>query len=149
MEPVAIERSIWIAAPRERVWQALTDPAQVEQWFSPGVGWTLTAREVGGRLFVQDGDAQLYVQIIEVFDPPRQLVMRSQPEPPDPPAVTTYRLEEENGGTRLMLTYTGYELMPEDVRRQRLLQDGMGFTMMLENLQAHVEGRSLPYPQGF
>lgn len=149
MEPIAIERTIWIAAPRERVWQALTDPAQVEQWFSPGVRWTLTALEVGGRLFVQDGDAELFAQIIEVFDPPRELVMRSQPEPPAQPEVTAYRLEEENGGTRLTLTHTGYERMPEDVRQQRLLQDSMGFTMMLENLQAHGEGRSLPHPQGF
>ena len=29
MEKLTIERSIWIAAPRERVWQAVTDPAQI------------------------------------------------------------------------------------------------------------------------
>lgn len=28
-------------------------------------------------------------------------------------------------------------------------QNAFGFGMMLENLQAFVDGRSLPYPQGF
>src|SRR5262249_22152466 len=50
----AVERSIWIHAPRERVWTALTDPVQVEQWFSPGTSWTLTGLQVGGKLFSPD-----------------------------------------------------------------------------------------------
>jgi hypothetical protein len=50
----AVERSIWIAAPRQRVWSAITDPLQIEMWFSPGTSWKLTALEVGGRLFVPD-----------------------------------------------------------------------------------------------
>ena len=28
-------------------------------------------------------------------------------------------------------------------------QNAFGFGMMLENLQAHIEGKSLPYPGGF
>ncbi|KPV45879.1 hypothetical protein SE17_43925, partial [Kouleothrix aurantiaca] len=47
----AVERSIWIAAPRERVWRAVTDPAQMEHWFSPGTSWQMSALEVGGKLF--------------------------------------------------------------------------------------------------
>jgi uncharacterized protein YndB with AHSA1/START domain len=91
----------------------------------------------------------MYVHVIEVLDPPHRLVMRSAPEPPATPEVTAYTLDEENGGTRLTLTYTGYELMPDDVRQKRMLQDQMGFGMMLENLQAFIEGRDLPYPAGF
>ncbi|HET7087511.1 MAG TPA: SRPBCC domain-containing protein [Anaerolineae bacterium] len=149
MEKLAVERTVWIAAPRERVWQAITDPEQVEKWFSPGTSWKLSALEVGGRLYAQGADAELYVHIIEALDPPHRIVLRSAPEPPATPEVTTYTLEEENNGTRLTLTYTGYELMPEELRRKRMDQDGMGFAMMLENLQSHIEGRSLPYPQGF
>jgi uncharacterized protein YndB with AHSA1/START domain len=32
MEQVTVERSIWIAAPRERVWQAVTDPELLVLW---------------------------------------------------------------------------------------------------------------------
>ncbi len=149
MEKIAIERNIWIAASRERVWRAITDPKQMEQWFSPGTPWTLTALAVGGRLFVQGPDSELYVQVIESLDPPHQIVMRSQPEPPETPYITIYTLEEENGGTRLKLSYSGYEQLPDELRRKRLDQDGGGFSLMLENLSAYVDGRPLPNPQGF
>ena len=39
MSKIVIERSIWIASPRERVWQAVTDPAQIAQWFAPGTSF--------------------------------------------------------------------------------------------------------------
>lgn len=151
MEKIAVERSIWINAPRERVWAAITDPAQIDKWFSPGTMWQSSGQKVGGKIFTVDATTgkEMYIQIIDVFDPPHQIVTRSQPEPPDTPAITTYTLTEENGGTRLTLTYSGYELMAEDVRQQRLLQDSMGFGMMLENMKAYIIGETLPYPQGF
>jgi uncharacterized protein YndB with AHSA1/START domain len=147
----AVERSIWIAAPRERVWHAITDPAQIEKWFSPGTSWRLSALQVGGRLFVHNGEtgAEMYIQVIQLVDPPHQLVTRSVPEPPETPHVTIYTLEEENDGTRLTLTYTGYELEPDDIRSINMEQNAFGFGMMLENVKAHSEGKSLPYPGGF
>ena len=151
MEQLTVERSIWIAAPRERVWRAITDPTQIEKWFSPGTPWRLSALEVGGRLFVHNPEtgAEMHTQVIELVDPPHQLVTRSEPAPPETPHVTTYTLEEENGGTRLTVTHSGYELEPDDRRWNNMEQNAFGFGMMLENLQAHIEGKSLPYPGGF
>lgn len=145
------ERSIWINAPRERVWQALTDPAQVEQWFAPGTTFKSTGSEVGARLYVENSEtgAEMYVQILEVVDPPSRLVLRSQPEPPEMPDVTGYLLIEENNGTRLILTYSMDEGLPEAVRRTNLEQHTVGFGMMLGNVKAVIEGTPLPVPQGF
>jgi uncharacterized protein YndB with AHSA1/START domain len=151
MEKVSIERSIWIAATRERVWQAITDPRQIEQWFSPGVSWQSTGFEVGAKIYVVDSQtgAEMYTQVIELIDPPHKLVTRSQPEAPAKPETTSYILNEENGGTRLTLLYTGYEGLSDDDRRKRMEQDSMGFGMVLENIKAQAEGRDLPNPQGF
>ena len=52
MENTALERSIWIAAPRERVWRAITDPAQTQQWFSPPTPWAMDKLDVGRCLLV-------------------------------------------------------------------------------------------------
>lgn len=151
MGKASIERSIWIAATRERVWQAITDPKQIEQWFSPGTSWESTGFEVGARIYVVDSKtgAEMYTQVIELIDPPHKLVTRSQPEPPAKPETTSYILTEENNGTRLTLLYTGYEGLSDDDRRNRMQQDRMGFGMMLENIKAQAEGRDLPNPQGF
>jgi uncharacterized protein YndB with AHSA1/START domain len=148
-EKFAVERSIWIDAPRERVWRAITDPKQIQQWFSPTTAWQLSALEVGGRLSVYDPetDTDMYVQVIDLLDPPHQLVTRT--EAPETPYVTTYTLVEENGGTRLTLTHSGYELAPDDTRWDSMEQNAFGFGMMLENMQAHLEGKTLPYPGGF
>ena len=150
-ETFAVERSIWIAAPRERVWHAITDPAQVEKWYSPGTSWRLSALEVGGRLFVpnEETGAEMYTQVIELLDPPQRLVLRSAPQPPATVEVTVYSLQEEHGGTRLIITHSGYELVPEEMRWSAMEQNAFGFGMMLENVKAHIEGKSLPYPGGF
>jgi uncharacterized protein YndB with AHSA1/START domain len=150
-QALAVERSIWIAASPQRVWSAITEPDQIEKWFSPGTQWRSTGSEVGGRLFVlnPETNAEMFTQVIELVDPPRRLVTRSMPPPPETPHVTTWSLKEENAGTRLTITFSGFELESEAVRWANMEQTTFGFGMMLENLAAHIEGRSLPYRQGF
>lgn len=151
MEQIAIQRSIWINAPRERVWQALTDPQQVAQWFAPGVSFKSSGSEVGARLYVEHPEtgAALFVQVLEVVEPPHRLVLRSQPAPPETPFVTMYQLEEEGQGTRLMLTFAGYEGVPDASRQQLMDEHGDGFDLMLGNVKAFIEGTDLPRPEGF
>jgi uncharacterized protein YndB with AHSA1/START domain len=137
----AVERSIWIKASRERVWNAITDPVQLEAWFSPGTPWKLTALEVGGRFFVPDpatGD-ETYVQVIELIDSPQRFVTHSLPASPGSSETTAYLLQEEHGGTRLTITNSGYELLAGDERWSSMEQNAFGFGMMLENLRAFVE----------
>jgi uncharacterized protein YndB with AHSA1/START domain len=142
MEKLKIERSIWINAPRERVWQAVTDPAQIQQWFS-----TSTAISRSGDTFsIRVGDSDVPVAVIEVIDPPRQLTTRNLPEMN---IATTYTLEEEDGGTRFTVTETGLEALSEDERRKRLSEDTRGWDMALENLEAYINGKKLLHPAGF
>jgi uncharacterized protein YndB with AHSA1/START domain len=150
-ETFAVERSIWIAAPCERVWRAMVDPAQIERWFSPGTAWELTALEPGGRLFVRDQETggELYTQVIERLEPPHLLVQRSETPVAGTSEVTAYRLNAEDGGTRLTITHHGYETMPEDTRWAAMEQNGAGFGMMLANIKASIEGTDLPQPGGF
>ena len=147
----AVERSIWIAAPREQVWSAITDPIQLESWFSPGTSWKLTALEVGGRLFIPDPETgdETNVQVIQLVDPPQRFVTHSLPASPGSSEVTAYLLQEERGGTRLTITNSGYELLPEDGRWSAMEQNAFGFGMMLENLRAYIESKDLPTPGGF
>lgn len=147
----AVERSIWIAAPREKVWSAITDPAQLENWFSPGTSWKLTALEVGGRLFIPDPETgdETNVQVLQIVDPPEHFVTHSLPASPGSSEVTAYLLQEERGGTRLTITNSGYEFLPDDGRWSAMEQNAFGFGMMLENLRAYVESSDLPTPGGF
>lgn len=147
----SVERSIWIAAPRERVWRAISDPEQIGAWFSPGTKWGGTGEGVGARVYVVDPEtgAEMYTQVIEAVEPPYRLVTHSMPDQTGTSYATTWQLEEEKGGTRLMLTYSGYESGAAEGRSDSMEQNAFGFGMMLENLAAYVEGEDLPYPMGF
>jgi len=142
MDKITIERSIWINAPRERVWQAISDPAQIEQWFAPGTPISVKDSIVSVRM----GEMDVEVALIEVNDPPRQFTTRSLP---DRLITTTYTLEEENGGTRFTVTESGLEALDEETRQTRLTQDSFGWEQALENLNAYIDGKPLPRPEGF
>jgi uncharacterized protein YndB with AHSA1/START domain len=148
---LAVERSIWINAPRERVWRAITDPKEIEKWFSPGTAWEMSALEPGGRLYVYDSETKTekYTQVVDRVEPPNRYVTHSLAEGTAPSFISDWTLAEENGGTRLTLTYSGYELEAADTRHANMEQTGFGFGMMLDNVRAYVEGHDLPVPGGF
>lgn len=137
-----VERGIWINAPRERVWQAITQPDQIQQWFSPGTPWVVTALEAGGKLYAVGYESQ--TGIIEVIDPPQRFSYRYELLSAGTllSFVTTYTLDEENNGTRVTITETGVEAPTEGQG------SGRGWGMALDNLKAYLEGNALPFPEG-
>lgn len=147
MERLAVERTIWIAVPRERVWLAITEPAQLERWYAPGCPWEIPRLEVGATAMFYNTVMEPLLATIEVLDPPRQFTLRWQPEASSPATtlVTTFLLEEENGGTQVTINETGYESLPEEVRQRRIDETGEGYGMSMENLKAYLENRSISF----
>jgi uncharacterized protein YndB with AHSA1/START domain len=113
IENLTATKSIMIKATPARVWEALTDPAQVKQvmWGSEvesdwKQGSSLTYRGVWeGKPFEDKGT------ILEI-DPPRLLrtnyysPLSGKPDVPENYAEVTYALAEEAGGTKLTVTQT-------------------------------------------
>jgi uncharacterized protein YndB with AHSA1/START domain len=137
MGKIAIERSIWIAAPRERVWQAVTDPAQIAAWFAPGTSFS----QHGNIISIRVGEDEREVALIEVFDPPRQITTRSLP---DRALATTYTLEEENGGTRFTVTETGFEALSEEARQAASRSGRSGLDHGSGELESVYRGQEHP-----
>lgn len=150
-QKISVERTIWINAPIQRVWNAVTDPRQIQAWFSPGTEWHSSGSEVGATLSVIDPQtgAHMYTQVVEEIEPPRVLVTRTLPTPEETVKVTRWLLTEENGGTRLAVIHSGYENDPDAARHDPMEQNAFGFGMMLENVKAVAEGAEVPYPFGF
>ncbi len=148
-QTIAVERSIWIAAPCERAWRAVTEAEQLDRWYATYYRWEIPALQVGTtiKFYNKDNNTDMQLATIEVVDPPRQFTLRWQPDQTYPAMtlVTTFMLEEENGGTRVTIIESGYESMPDDVRQQWLDAVGQGYSMAVENLKAYLEGRSLPF----
>ena len=138
MESISVERSIWIDAPRERVWQAVTDPAQLTRWWTGGE-WQIPALEVGGRVRFGMGD-DAAIATIAVLDPPRELRMDWEPNALFPTSMSsTLLLEAVDGGTRVTAIETGFEGLPDDIRRKRIEGNEQGYEIVLAALKAMLE----------
>ena len=142
MDQTRIERSIWIDAPRERVWQAVTEPAQIGRWMLPPALGAELARAADGALVVSMGGMEIPLATLDVIEPARQAVSYGLP---DRLIATTDRLDDQDGGTEVSVTMTGFEKLPAETRREYMTPSAAAWEKGLLNLQAAVAGAELPH----
>jgi uncharacterized protein YndB with AHSA1/START domain len=126
-EQDAVVGEIEIAAPPERVFQALTDPAQLRHWFKdsdcPVKLWEMDAR-LGGRYGYATDKGSIMVNNVNEFechgeileyDPPRVLVYTWIANWHDEVARRTevrWELTPKSGGTQVRVTHSGLRNLP-------------------------------------
>ena len=141
MEKLAVERRVLVSAPRQRVWRAITEPEQLEQWYAPGCPWEIPALQAGEMVKFYNTETDIQLARIEAVKPLQEFTLRWKLDEADPGTslVNSFRLEEENGGTLVIVTQSGYEALPGDVRGQQLEQDEEAYTAIVESLKAYLE----------
>jgi uncharacterized protein YndB with AHSA1/START domain len=137
-----VKAEIEIAASPDRVFQALTNGAELAAWWGsddmyrtsewkidlrPGGKWSTVALGPDGSQSTVDGE---YLEI----DPPRRLVHTWRPSWDDFVETTVrYDLEPTAGGTRVRVTHTGF-----GDRAQAASGTGEGWTRVLDWLGDHL-----------
>jgi uncharacterized protein YndB with AHSA1/START domain len=130
-DPLIIEQQY--NAPSRVIWQAITDPAEMKQWyfdiaaFRPEVGFEFTFQgENEGRVFIH------LCKILEV-DPGKKLKHSWKYQDFEGISFVTFELFPEHGKTRLRLTHEGLETFPDmpDFARKNFAE---GWTMILGTL---------------
>jgi uncharacterized protein YndB with AHSA1/START domain len=130
-----------VAAPPERVWAALTDPAQIATYMHGSkvsttweVGTPITWEgEYDGRPYQDKGEVLTY-------DEPRVLSvthyspLMGQPDEPENYHTVVYTLTANGAGTHLELTQDGND------SEEQAEQFGHNWQGMLDGLKATVEG---------
>jgi len=137
-EPFVIERIY--NAPVEKVWQAITNRDQMEQWyfklkeFKPEVGFVFE--------FEGGPPDKIYVhrcRITEVI-PNKKLAHNWTYVGYPGESFVTWELFDEAGKTRVKLTHTGIDTFPADNSDFAASNFAMGWTSILgESLKAFVE----------
>ena len=146
--------SALLRAPREAVYEALTDPAKIGRWrFPDGMTSVVEPQEDGGfrvTLTYVAPDAQgkttarsdTYRARFTRLVPPELVVEVDEFETADPQLAgemtMTITLRDSAGGTELLAVHEGVPpaVAPED--------NELGWRMALERLAALVEGRPTP-----
>jgi uncharacterized protein YndB with AHSA1/START domain len=140
-----IERSIFIRAPRARVWRAITDIAEFSAWFqvkaegefapNARLRMTTTAPGYEGIVFFVN---------VENIVPERSFSWRWHPgsEPPpegEPATCVEFTLTDEDGGTRVTVVESGFDRISLE-RRARVYEENTGgWEYQMGALQRHVE----------
>jgi uncharacterized protein YndB with AHSA1/START domain len=95
--PPTVTRELLLPVPPDEVWDALTDPERLKEWFATDVEWD------GDKLVYRWGDGEERRATIEESDPPRRLGFRWRDADGDETEVR-FELEEDEQGTRLTVT---------------------------------------------
>jgi uncharacterized protein YndB with AHSA1/START domain len=97
-DPVEIERDIVFPASPAEVWEALTDPERLAEWFASEA--ELDARP-GGEAVFRWGDGDERRAVVRELEPEERLVLDWEDE-----GQVVLELEEVDGGTRVHVVET-------------------------------------------
>jgi uncharacterized protein YndB with AHSA1/START domain len=141
METLAVERTVLINAPIQQVWSAVTDPEQLKEWYAPGCSWEIPALQPGATVKFHNTETDIQLATIESVEPLREFSLRWQLDPMHPglTLLNRFLLESENDSTRVTVSQTGYESLPDGMRQQTLDQDAQAYTAIAESLKTYLE----------
>ncbi|HEU4965056.1 MAG TPA: SRPBCC domain-containing protein [Bacilli bacterium] len=141
-----IEREIFIAAPLQKVWGLVSQPA----WWV-GEGGPKSVQVKGARVLAETDQHGNFPVIIETSEPPYRLVCRWASTFPDtePSEGNSTRVEftlrEEDNGTRLRVVESGFSKLdaPDTTRRDAFEGNTQGWIQQLEMLRQWAEEPSV------
>lgn len=150
------------AAPRERVWDAWTNPDALAAWFGPkGTSGTVLEYDLTpggawrGRMDAPDGSAMFSKFVFQEVEPPSKLVWVHgfadeagnrihAPFAPQFPLelLTVVTFEEADGGTRITLDWAPIDATAEEEAFFASMMDSMtgGWTGTFERLDEYFAG---------
>src|SRR5262245_39290976 len=123
-----IEREMTLRAPIERVWQAITDPAEVSKWFGVEAEIALTP---GGDVAFGWLKARFRGRV-EAVERPRRFACRwcldsDTPVDEGPTTLVEFTLRPQGEGTVLRLVESGFASLPGDGRARHLADNTQGW----------------------
>jgi uncharacterized protein YndB with AHSA1/START domain len=136
----SLEKELFINATPQRVFQALTEPAELERWFVQKAEVDLRP---GGTIRLEWAPDAVEIGTILVCEPPHRLSYSWEALSPSPTTIT-FELTAENEGTRLRLTHTGIG-QGEDWDTYYTSVNG-GWNIHLTNLTTWLETGTCPSP---
>lgn len=144
------ERQIQIKAPRHKVWQAIADAQQFGQWFGCALqGSFVAGQPIKGKITDPPGYEHLPMELqVEKIEPETRLSFRWHPyaiEPGvdyshEPTTLVEFILEEQDGGTLLTISESGFDAIPAQRRAEAYRMNGKGWAIQAERIARHVGG---------
>jgi uncharacterized protein YndB with AHSA1/START domain len=143
-----IEKAIELHAPVERVWRALTDPAQFGEWFRVKLdGPFAPGQPTRGHLTYPGYEHIAWESTTVKIDKPRLFSFTWHPYAIDPKVnysgeattLVEFRLTPTAEGTRLTIVESGFDALPDHRRDEAFRMNDGGWAEQVRNIKAYVE----------
>lgn len=138
--PRVISQIVEVAASPERVWNALTSPAELIRWYAPGCRWEIAALGVGETVRFFNSETDIQVALVEECLPPCRLVLRWIPDPalPSTSLSSTYVVHRSGDGSVVELQQSGYDSVPVAQRAAWIAADEGALPAIAAALVSHL-----------
>jgi uncharacterized protein YndB with AHSA1/START domain len=142
-----IEKTTFLRAPRARVWRAIADAEEFGQWFRVKLDAPFAEGvTVRGRITYPGYEHLHFEMQIERIELERLFAYRLHPYAVDPAVdysaepttLVELRLDDEPGGTRLVIVESGFDRLPPGRRAEAFRMNDGGWTEQLGNIERHV-----------
>ena len=128
----AIEKQIFLRAPRARVWRALTDAREFGTWFGVSLDDPIEAGKwVSGRITHPGYEHVRFRMLVERMDREVLFAYRWHPYAVDP--------DVDYSKEPMTLVESGFDRVPRDRRAEAFRMNEQGWTQQMENIRRHVE----------
>ncbi|WP_299085344.1 SRPBCC family protein [uncultured Ruegeria sp.] len=142
-----IVKAIELKAPLSRVWQAISDHKEFGQWFRVKLDGPFKPGSVStGKMTFPGYEDYPWRAVVERMEPERLFSFRwhdfDEKSGVDVAEQATmlveFRLEPTAEGTRLTITESGFEALPNHRRLEVLRDNTEGWNIQANNIAAHV-----------
>jgi uncharacterized protein YndB with AHSA1/START domain len=143
-----IERNVTLAAPRSRVWQALTDHRQFGEWFKVELDGPFRLGEhTGGHITYPGYEHLPWDCEVTALEPEEYFAFRwpqfdhETQQTVDYWTLVEFRLADApGGGTKLTISESGFDAVPEPLRTRAFTGNSEGWSIQAGNIKTYVEG---------
>jgi uncharacterized protein YndB with AHSA1/START domain len=153
-----IEKTVVLRAPLERVWQAISDAKEFGTWFGVEFdGPFAPSKAMTGRIVPTKVDPEVaklqephrgakFEITVESIEPMKLFSFRWHPFAIDPnvdyskeeTTLVEFRLSAESGGTKLVITETGFDRVPLERRAKAFTANEGGWEHQSKLLEKYV-----------
>ncbi len=154
-----IEKQVLLRAPRERVWQAISDSSQFGYWFGVDFdGPFVAGASITGRILPSKADPEMgkmqqpyegvrFEWLVEKVEPMRRMVFRWHPFGVDksidyshePMTRIVFELKDAEGGVMLSVTESGFDQLPAERRAKAFAANDGGWTHQMGAIRKYLE----------
>ena len=153
-----IQKRVVLRASLERVWRAVSDPAEFGSWFGAAFDEPFVpGRVMKGRIVPTKADPEVaktqepyagapFRLTVERMEPMRLFSFRWHPFAVDPKVdysaepttLVTFELESVAGGTQLTITESGFDRIPAGRRGKAFEMNGQGWTHQIQLVEKYL-----------